>query len=71
MIASLKTVLGHGHRFSSQFIHRHDSPAHPVHVSGYDRGQGHGHDVGYYVSDMYKKMHFQKKKTINDVEASQ
>lgn len=53
IVASLETVLGHGHGFSSQFIHRHDGPAQAVHVGGHDghgHGHGHGHAIDYYVS---------------------
>lgn len=56
MVAFLETVLGHGYGFSSQFIHRHDGPAHPVHVAGHGHGHGHGHAVDYYVSVMYIKI---------------
>ncbi|KAI5645269.1 insect cuticle protein domain-containing protein [Phthorimaea operculella] len=47
---------GHGHGFSSQFIHRHDGPAHPVSVHGHDGhgyGHGHGHAVDYYAHPKY------------------
>lgn len=51
MVISLDGVLGHGHGYSSQFIHRHDGPAHPINVAGHDHGHhGHGHAVDYYVS---------------------
>ncbi|XP_026740085.1 adult-specific cuticular protein ACP-20-like, partial [Trichoplusia ni] len=55
LVASLEVVLGHGHGFSSQYIHRHDGPAHAVHVHGHDggHGHGHGHDGGHGHVDYY------------------
>ncbi|XP_075971040.1 uncharacterized protein LOC142973288 [Anticarsia gemmatalis] len=61
LVASLEVVYGHGHGFSSQFIHRHDGPAHvvPVHGGhdgyGHDgHGHGHGHAVDYYAYPKYE-----------------
>ncbi|CAB3243201.1 unnamed protein product [Arctia plantaginis] len=52
VVASLETVLCHG--ISSQFIHRHDGPAHPVHVAGHDHGHSHGHAIDYYAYPKYE-----------------
>ncbi|KAI5645270.1 insect cuticle protein domain-containing protein [Phthorimaea operculella] len=51
--ALVATVAAHG--YSSQFIHRHDGPAHEVAVGGYGHGHGHGHGhaVDYYAHPKY------------------